>query len=102
MPWSGFIAVHFWLNDKHHKTEQHPSLNMSIPCLCARVSLATHQGRPCPIVLIERSLPSWSECDTIVGNGLGLSYVPCRALAFFWLSSQSERGQQCAVVWFHR
>lgn len=110
MPWTGSIAVGFWLKERHHETEQHSSVNMGNPCLSAQEYLATHQGCPCPVVLMEWSLPSYPNHVTVL-----------LAVRAWWvwvveifpvlestgsssskMTSQGESSQGCTVVWSNR
>jgi len=59
--WSGPITVCFWLKEKKQQTEQHPPVSTGSPRLSARGSLESHRGCPCPVVLMELSLPSWPD-----------------------------------------
>ena len=101
MPWSSPIAVCFWLKEKKHQTEQHPPVTTGSPCLSAQESLATHRGCPCPVVLMEQSLPSWPDRVTFLlavdrgGCGLGRSYLSWRALTPF--PAEFSRGERPGV-----
>ena len=108
MPLSGLIAVGFWLKEKKHQTQQHPSVNTG--CLCARVSPATHRGCHCSIILMQRPLPSYPDHVTVllavrtwwVWVGVILPVLQSIGSSSSKMTSQGESGQDCTMVWSNR
>jgi len=106
LPCSALIAVCVWLKEKKHKTKQHLPVTTGSPCLSPQEDLSTHRGCPCPIVLMERSLPSWPDQVTAllavtacwVWVGAILPVLESVGNSSSQMTSQEESGQGCAVL----
>ena len=100
----------FWLKEEKHQTEQHPPETTGCPYFCARGSPATHRGCHCPVILIQRPLPSWPDHVTVllavrtcwVWFGAILPVLESVGSSSSQMSGRGQRGHNFALLWPHR